>query len=61
MAIIAVPAGLAAWALRSGELFQILKENSSAATRQQTYNSLVPESLAWFGLIAVGYLGVFAA
>ncbi len=59
--ILAVPAGLAIWAVRSGNMGTLMQINTSAVRRQQIYSSFCWEPLLWLALVAAGYIGVFLA
>ena len=59
--ILAVPAGLAVWAVRSGNIGTLMQLNTSVVRRQQIYSSFCWEPLLWLALVAAGYIGVFLA
>jgi hypothetical protein len=59
--ILAVPAGLAVWAVRSGNMGTLMQLNISAVRRQQIYSSFCWEPLLWLALVAAGFIGVFLA
>jgi hypothetical protein len=60
--ILAVPAGLAAWAARSGGMGELMQTHSSVTQRYNLYRSLGWEGFAWLAIAAAGYCGtVFAA
>jgi hypothetical protein len=61
IAVLAVPAGLAIWAVRSGNLGTLMQLNTSVAHRQQIYSSFCWEPLIWLALVAAGYIGAFLA
>ena len=59
--ILAVPAGLAVWAVRSGNMGTLMQLNTSIVHRQQIYSTFCWEPLLWLALVAAGYIGVFLA
>jgi hypothetical protein len=59
--ILAVPAGLAVWAVRCGNMGTLMQLNTSVVSRQQIYSTFCWEPLLWLAIIAAGYLGVFLA
>lgn len=59
--ILAVPGGLAVWALRSSDLSDLFQAAPAVSERLAVYNSLRFEGLAWLALAALGYLGALAA
>lgn len=56
--ILAVPAGLAVWAVRSGSMADLARVNSTLAQRQVLFQGLKWEPLFWLGIIAAGFAGV---
>ncbi len=61
IAILAVPSGLALWAVRSGDMAQVLLLNPSTAGRLQLYAALKREPLFWLAVVAAGFAGVIVA
>lgn len=59
--ILAVPAGLAVWAVRSGDIGTLMQLNTSIGHRQQIYSTFCWEPLFWLSIVVAGYLGVFLA
>jgi hypothetical protein len=59
--ILAVPAGLAVWAIRSGNVGALMQLDDSIVLRQQIYSTFCWEPLLWLAIVAAGYLGVFLA
>jgi hypothetical protein len=59
--ILAVPAGLAVWAVRSGNIGTLMQLDNSVVLRQQIYSTFCWEPLLWLALVIAGYLGVFLA
>jgi hypothetical protein len=59
--ILAVPAGMAVWAVRCGNMGTLLQLNTSIVSRQQIYSTFCWEPLIWLSIVAAGYLGVFLA
>lgn len=56
--ILAVPAGLAVWAARSGSVAQIIQQNPALPFRQQLFSTFRFEPLFWLAIAAVGFAGV---
>ena len=59
--ILAVPAGMAIWAVRCGNMGTLLQLNTSIVSRQQIYSTFCWEPLLWLSIVAAGYLGVLLA
>jgi hypothetical protein len=59
--ILAVPAGLCVWALRSGDMAGLLQLNPLVQQRQNVYSTLRWEGLFWLGIIGVSFAGVLLA
>lgn len=59
--ILAVPAGLAAWAARSGNMATLMQLNPTLDQRQTLLASLKWEPLFWLAIIAVGFAGMLLA
>ncbi len=59
--ILAVPAGLCTWAVRSGDMAGLLRMNPLAKQRLIVYSTLRWEGFFWLGIIAVGFAGVLLA
>ena len=59
--ILAVPAGLAVWAGRSGCVGTLMQLDNSVVLRQQVYSTFCWEPVLWLALVIAGYLGVFLA
>ena len=59
--ILAVPAGLAIWAARGGDMGELMQLNSSIVSRQQFFSAFCWEPLLWLGIVIAGFLGVFVA
>lgn len=56
--IFAVPAGLAVWALRTGNVAGMIPINSTSQERQQIFTALQFEPLFWLAMIAVSFAAV---
>ncbi len=54
--VLAVPAGLAVWAFRSGTMGSLMQLNSSVVSRERLYSTMEWETLLWLGLVVAGYL-----
>jgi uncharacterized membrane protein len=59
LAVIAVPAGLAVWSVRSGVLADALIGTTAAAQRAEVFHSLLHRPFFWLLLAAVGLAGMF--
>ena len=59
--ILAVPAGLAAWAVRSGDMAELMRTHADVVQRQNLYRALGWEGIVWFAIAGVGYCGVMLA
>jgi hypothetical protein len=59
--VLAVPAGLAAWAVRSGDMAELMRTHADIAQRQRLYQALGWEGIVWFAIAAAGYGGVMMA
>ncbi len=58
--ILAVPAGLAVWAVRGANMTALLQLNPTLAQRQELFSALKWESFFWLAIVAVGFAGVLA-
>ena len=56
--ILAVPSGLAIWAIRSGSMAGLIQQNPTAAQRQALVASLKWEPFFWLIIVAAGFTGV---
>lgn len=56
--ILAVPAGLAAWALCTGSISDLIKQNPALEERQALFAALKWEPFFWVGVVAAGFAGV---
>jgi hypothetical protein len=62
IAILAVPAGLAIWAVRTGDIAGLIQLNpNSLQYRQEIFDSLKWEPLFWLLIVAAGFIGVLLA
>lgn len=61
IAILAVPSGLAVWAVRCGNMAAITQLNPTLAQRQELFVSLKWEPALWLVIVAAGFAGVLAA
>ncbi len=59
--VLAVPSGLAVWAIRSGDMAALMQQNPSLAQRQAIFTSFRFESIFWLAIVGAGFLGVFLA
>lgn len=56
--ILAVPAGLAIWAVRSGNMAELVRLNPTLAQRQELLATLKWEPVFWLVVVAAGFFGV---
>ncbi|MHC4395870.1 MAG: hypothetical protein ACYS1A_09465 [Planctomycetota bacterium] len=60
--ILAVPAGLTIWAVRTGDITGIIQLNpTSLSYRQELFASLKWEPIFWLIIVATGFIGVLLA
>ncbi|NLZ07893.1 MAG: hypothetical protein GXY19_22190 [Phycisphaerae bacterium] len=59
--ILAVPFGLAAWAIRSGPMLSLTQSHATAQARQEVVRSLLFEPVYWLLIVAAGFAGVVVA
>jgi hypothetical protein len=59
--IIAAPAGLAVWGLKSASLSKIFQISPAVADRMQVYNRLRFEGFIWLAIVVCGFVGAIAA
>lgn len=59
--ILAVPFGLAAWAIRSGPMLSLTQSHATAQARQELVQSLLLEPVYWLLIVAAGFAGVWVA
>ncbi len=59
--ILAVPFGLAAWAVRSGPMMSLTQSHATAQARQEVVRSLLFEPVYWLLIVAAGFAGVLVA
>jgi len=59
--VIAAPAGLAIWAIRSGNMANLMKQNHSIEQQQPLFRALQLEPILWLAVVAAGFAGVFLA
>ncbi|KPJ65738.1 MAG: hypothetical protein AMJ43_10080 [Coxiella sp. DG_40] len=57
--ILAVPSGLAIWAVRSGTMAAVLQAYPTLAQRQALFAALKWEAIFWLAIVAAGFGGVF--
>jgi hypothetical protein len=56
--ILAVPAGLAVWAIRSNNIANLIQINPGILQRKELFNAIRWEPVFWLAIIAAGFLGV---
>ncbi|HDQ72005.1 MAG TPA: hypothetical protein ENN19_07900 [Chloroflexi bacterium] len=59
--ILAVPFGLATWAIRSGPMQSLTQTHATAQARQEIVRSLSFEPVYWLLIVAAGFIGVLVA
>jgi hypothetical protein len=59
--ILAVPFGLAVWAIRTGNMAGLTQLNPTLPQRQQLFAILKWEPIFWLAVVAAGFAGVLAA
>jgi len=59
--VLAVPAGLAIWAVRCGDMASLVQLNSSLAEREALFSALRLEPIFWLLVVGAGFGGVFVA
>lgn len=59
--VLAVPSGLAIWAIRSGSMAGLMQNNPGLAQRQALLSMLTLESAFWLFIVAVGFAGVMVS
>ncbi len=57
--ILAVPSGLAIWAVRCGNMAELMRLNPTLAQRQELFAVLKWEPIFWLAIVAAGFGGVF--
>ncbi len=58
--ILAVPSGLAVWAVRCGNMAELMQLNPTLAQRQGLFAALKWEPIFWLAIVAAGFGGVLA-
>ncbi len=56
LAVLAVPSGLAVWAMRSGNMAELMRQNPAAAERIGLFSQIKWEPLSWLAIVAIGFL-----
>jgi len=56
--VIAAPAGLGIWAIRSANMANLFRENTSVAQQEILLSVLKFEPLLWLSIVAAGFIGV---
>jgi len=59
--ILAVPSGLAVWAVRTGSMADLIMHNPTVPQRQALFAMLRWEPLFWLAIVAAGFAGVLLA
>jgi hypothetical protein len=61
MGVVAAPAGLAAFAIQSGNVASLIQMNPDVADRAAMYGTFRYEGLVWLGVVIAGIAGVMVA
>jgi hypothetical protein len=61
IAVLAVPTGLAVWALRDGSMGGLMQSNSTVDQRLAIFQMLRWEPFFWIAVVLVSFAGVYAA
>jgi hypothetical protein len=56
--ILAAPSGLAIWAVRCGNMANLMRINTTVAHRQELFATLKFEPVFWLAIVAAGFAGV---
>ncbi|MHC4624364.1 MAG: hypothetical protein ACYS4W_10745 [Planctomycetota bacterium] len=56
--ILAAPAGLAVWGIRSGTMGELIRQYSALEQRQALFAAIRWEAFLWLGIVAAGFAGV---
>ena len=56
--VLAAPAGLAVWALRTGSLADIIRHNPTLEQREALFSALRWEPAFWLAIVVAGFAGV---
>ncbi len=59
--VIAVPAGLAVWAVRGGSIANLIQQNPALEQRQELFELFKWEPIFWLAIVAIGFFGVLLA
>lgn len=59
IAVLAVPSGLAVWAVRTGSVGSFIQQHPSAAYRQSLFPALKWESILWLAVVFAGFAGAW--
>jgi hypothetical protein len=59
--ILAVPAGLAAWAARSSNMGELMQTHATVAERYSMYKTMEWDGFVWLAIAAAGYAGTVLA
>ena len=58
IAVLAVPSGLAVWAIRSGDMAELMRQNPAATERLDLFAQIKWEPFSWLAIIGLGFLAV---
>ncbi len=61
IAVLAVPTGLAVWAIRDGSMGRLMQTHSKVDQRLAIFDALRWEPFFWLAIVVAGFAGVYAA
>ena len=59
--VLAVPAGLAVWAVRGGSIANLIQQNPALEQRQELFELFKWEPIFWLAIVTIGFFGVLLA
>lgn len=59
IAVLAVPSGLAVWALRSGDMAELMRQNPTASERLRLFAQIKWEPFSWLAIVGFGFLAAY--
>ena len=57
--ILAVPSGLAVWAIRSGDMAELMRQNPTASQRLALFAQIKWEPFFWLAIVALGFVAAY--
>jgi len=61
IALLAAPAGLALWSLRTGTIANLIQSNPALTYRKSLFANFCWEPIFWLAIVALGFAGVYLA